>query len=284
MNLRELFSKSIDKNLANDTIVVGAPRKRVSFKPLIAAVVFVALIVSASLGVYAAVNENKTAKLNFDIAAPAGFSCVRQDDTITLTASVASLAAFRRGLYGFTLDISYDNAMFAYVEDSATSAVADFDAYSNEATLGEVTILFFADDLSYLDANSPLFTMEFEVIGNTADDYPFVPFNCKFADKAGTDLAPEDGFELIDLTIPDIGEDEGVIAVSAIKAGDVDGDTVIGLQDMILLKKHLVNANALTGGALKAAKTPETSSSALNPNDLVWMKMEMLGLNVVVTP
>ena len=249
---------------------------------IVAVAVVIALLMSVSvivLAVNGGVNENKKVVLDLNAQGSNAFPCIRQSDVVTVTASVSDLTSFDDGIYGFTIDVIYDSAVFSYVDESARASAdsLDFNVFANpnnDNTLGEdvVTVLFFADDLSYIDNDAVLFSLDFEVTGNVTDDFDFEPFDWKFAD-----IKNGGGFELITL---DPEPDAETVSLKKIKAGDIDGDGNVAVNDIVFAKKHIVEAIELTGGALLAGNCDNTDGlDNINALDIIWMKREILGLN-----
>ena len=57
--------------------------------------------------------------------------------------------------------------------------------------------------------------------------------------------------------------------------GDLSGDGVINIKDLLLLKKHLLNASKLSGSYLEAAKISKASNVTIK--DLLLLKKQLLG-------
>jgi hypothetical protein len=61
--------------------------------------------------------------------------------------------------------------------------------------------------------------------------------------------------------------------------GDVSGDGVISVSDMLAVKKHLVGLNLLTGDYLKAGKV--TRQSSIEVGDLAAIKSNILKISTI---
>ena len=282
--MKELLKNPANTNRTDESGRQGEKRVRKLIRPVVAIVVATALLLSVSAVVLAATaaNPNKKVKLTLSAEGQSRFACIRKNDTVTLTANVSDFttSTFKDGLYGCTLDIVYDSGVFGYVADSARLETADENftvranpnVNSNDESV--VSVLFFADDaegaLSYIDEESGLFSLDFEVIGNVSDDFDFTPFDCKLADKK--DIGND--FELVTLNPAPQALN---VALKAILTGDINGDDSVTVTDLVLIKKHIVNAAGLTGGAFLAADAD--GSGVLAAADITWMRREILNLN-----
>jgi len=279
MNLKQLLKTSISENLTDKSAIIGnvlaseaeAPRThRKFFKPLIAAALVTVLIMSITL---IAVATSKSAKITLNITNDSIFTSIRKDDTLTVTASISNFSQYTK-MYGFTMDIEYDNTKFDYVGIDDSLVSENFKILANGDNPGVVTVLFYANDasgsLSSIDVDSPLFSLDFLVTGNANGTYDFAPEDWMFADKKteGT------GFEevILDTTTSMTKS----VTTKVIKTGDIDANNIVDPVDLVLLKKHLVQPDYLSGGALLAAKT---GANPISAQDLVWIKRELLGLN-----
>ena len=282
MTMKQLLKTSIDSNLSNkseilENVLVSKNERRtvrVGKSVLVAALV-TALILSLSVFAVATTitNLSKTAALTLDVKNSYGGSAIRVGDEIIVTANASAITGLDAGIYGYTMDILYDEGYFSYVDESIAKLAGDanfkIDAHDDEA--GTVTVLFYADHQDTLAAvlgtDMDLFSLKFTVDLDPEDEVDFTPFDCKIADAKSSS-----GFELITPT-----PTAESVTVVAPEAGDIDGNEVIDTVDLVLLKRHFAG-KPLTAGALAAAETPfmDTTPSAA---DLSWIKMEMLGLN-----
>ena len=165
----------------------------------VAAAVAVMLLMSAFMVVLAL---TKSAKLELTVVNACGSETISPGDTMILTASIANPQGLKKGIHGFTMDLSYDQKKLDYADNNIiTRADGVFTVCANEAVPGTITVLFFANDdtgpLSSVNADSGLFSMTFTVRPDAAGTCSFIPSACQFADLKDD----ETGFELIDIEL-----------------------------------------------------------------------------------
>ena len=285
--MKQLFGKSVDSNPADGSAVQSAKPARKLMKSVVAMVVITALLLSVSviaLAVNSVVNPNKKATLTLNTESTGAYSCIRKSDTVTLSGHISDFTTltFRDGVYGLTIDIIYDSAVFSYVEDSARNITdkASFSVLANPNVNGDgddvVSVLVFANNdvapLSFIDDTAGLFALDFTVVGNVNDTVDFEPFDWKFADKQDSG----NGFELITLYPTPVSEG---VTVKQITAGDINGDNAVSVKDLVIMKKHLVQTIELSGGDLLAAKADGNAARTLDGTDIVWLRKTLLGLS-----
>ena len=285
MNLKQLLKRTVDSNLPDRKVIlknVLASQNEVKrsapvrgfLRPAVAAAIILAVILSISVTAIA-INANKQASLVLNAVGSSEFPVIRKNDVVTVTASVANQRLLRDGVYGFTMDVTYDNNKFSFVDDSLELKASDpnFSVSANADVPGTVTVLFYADNptgaLSVIAGNSALFSLKFDVLADVTYANSFTPSDCKFADRKDSGT----GFELITLDpVPTALN----VTTKKVEAGDINGDGSVTVSDMISLKRHIVGYS-LTGGALLAADTTGQGGEP-GTTDIIWMKKKSLGL------
>ena len=63
--------------------------------------------------------------------------------------------------------------------------------------------------------------------------------------------------------------------------GDVDGDGVIGVIDLLKMKKHILNMRLLTGVELIAGNIDRSSDSSVDVLDLLQEKRHLLKISTI---
>ena len=208
---------------------------RKEFKKILAFILTSALLFTSILcfGVSAAAPKSLSVGLSAD---KTGY---RAGDIVVLTVNASNFQNIVNGIYGFTMNLGYDSTKFDYIANSATLLNDTATGSLSESTqANNLTIVFFDNattaPLGYMTAGN-LVSVSFEVKENvTPTNYNFTLSSSEFADNE----------ETIPVTVS--YPSPLSVNVNASILGDVNGDGIVNLDDLVVVRDYLLGVGTIS--------------------------------------
>ena len=285
MNTKKIIKDAVCDNfdckgeILNNIIGNTKKTSRTTHSRPIRLIAVVAAIVLAMTVTVAAVVLNRSVTLSLSTDK----DTVIKGDKVYVTATAKNMTDFIDGIYGFTVDVGFDNTRFDFDSDfgveKANGIGTDFTAIANLSDTNTVTVLFYANitsgTLSFIDKDVQgntcdvfrlCFTVKDDAIATT-DGADFILGDCKVADAASV----SEGFELVE----SVTLEETELNVSALQRGDVNGDEDIDIRDLVAFHN---NACEIDGIFFEFTADCDKNGTVDAAVDMVWLRDFLLGI------